>query len=362
MQNYLRFRHTKTRIILLFCVISLIASGCAPSDEKDDSSTPRYDEYSTYAFFGVDSRADGEEWKTDDSTGTQGAPSSDVILILSINEDTKNAKILSVYRDTMLDVAGDGSDLETCNTAFRNGGAYGAIDMLEKNLDLHIDGYVTANFMVVANAIDLIGGVTVDVEDEKTYKEVSEGLHLDTVVDTANTYIDEMNIIYDKDTPYIEKPGKQKLTGLQAVAYSRVRYTEGSDRKRTERQRNVVLLMAQELRNSDAETQHSVLKEMYREVDTDLAENELMELFNLIIGYDIDNMGGFPFYMTSIIDNDKGTLLVPCDLESNVSELHKYLYNSDTYVPSEVVTDYSKLITDETGMTKEDAKEGLTKF
>ena len=231
--------------------------------------------------------------------------------------------------------------------------------MLEKNLDLHIDGYVSANFMAVADAIDLLGGVTVNVEDEETYEVVSDSKGLKNVVDTTNMYINEMNNIYHTDTPMLEHPGEQVLTGMQAVAYSRVRYTQGSDRKRTLRQRNIVLLMAQKLREADTETQNNVLKEMYKKVDTDLAENELLSIFDNIIGYDLGDLSGFPVFMSGYVSEEKGEMLIPCDLSSNVNELHMFLYDNNDYKPSKTVLKYSKLIEDETGLTADDANEEL---
>ena len=343
--------------MIIIAAVMLCAGGCDNKKEETLSdSRPVYDGYSTYVFFGTDSRAAEDAWKTDDSTGTQGAPSSDVIMLLSVDRESGESKILSVYRDTMLDVAGDGSDFEKCNTAFRESGVYGAVDMLERNLDLNIDGYVTANFMTVADAIDMLGGVEVDIEDEKVTSKHSDVA--DDVVGVMNQYIKEMNAVYGTDTPLIEDAGRQTLSGMQAVAYSRVRYTEGSDIRRAERQRNVVMLMADRLRASDTATQHKVLKEMYKKVDTDLTESELMDLFDLLVDYDLDNMNGFPYATKWLNDEDKGAMYVPCDLISNVTELHADLYKNDSYRPSSTVAEYDELIKDETGFTAEDADEG----
>ena len=356
-----RYIEIKTIFAIVIAVMLLI-TGCSKDSSQEVAKGTVYNDYGTYVFFGVDSRAEGDDWINDQSTGSEGAPSSDVIMLLTVDKESKEAKIISVYRDTMLDVAGDGSDFEKCNTAYRESGPYGAIDMLEKNLDLHIDGYATANFMTVADAIDMLGGVTVDVEDENTYDIVSEKTGMKNVVDTTNGYIKEMNRIYNTDTPLLEQAGEQTLTGLQAVAYSRVRYTEGSDRKRAERQRNVVFLMAQKLKDSDTETQHKVIKEMYKEIDTDLDESELSSLFDSIIGYDLDELTGFPFFMTNIIDDIKGEMLVPCDLKANVTKLHSFMYDNDEYLPSDTVLKYDKLITEETGFEADDVNEALTEF
>ena len=227
---------------------------------------------------------------------------------------------------------------------------------------MQIEGYITANFLTVANAIDRLGGIDVDVEDQETSSDEYKERGLTDVVSTTNSYIDEMNKIYGTDTPHLEKAGVQNLTGLQAVAYSRVRYTIGSDMRRTERQRNILALMASKLKTADTNTQHDVLKQMYQEADTDLSENELMDMFDLLIGYDIDNIGGFPFYFEAIENKDKGVMFVPCDLNTNVKELHSYLYDNDSYAPSTTVSDYDELIKKETGLTAEDANEMLGSF
>lgn len=356
-------QHIKSVIAVLCCAALMLAmAGCKKEEPEAAADIPSSDNYSTYVFLGSDSRATGEDWKTDTETGTRGVPSSDVIMLLSVNKDTGEARIVSVYRDTMLDVAGDGSDFQKCNVAFQRGGAYSSIDMLEKNLDTEISGYVTANFMTVADAIDMLGGVEVDVEDEETYADKYREQGLYDVVDTANRYIDELNRIYGKDTPHIEHAGLQTLSGIQAVAYSRVRYTTGSDRRRAERQRNVVALMAEKLKTADADTQRSVLKQMYQEVDTDLSEDELVKLFDQLIGYDLDDMGGFPYKMGNVIDEEKGNMLIPCDLVTNVKELHAFLYADEDYEPSETVKKYNDLIKEETGLDAEDADEALSTF
>ena len=344
-------------ISALILILSVVMTGCG--GQESSAFNPDYDTYNTYAFFGVDSRAAGtEDWKTDDSTGTEGAPSSDVIMLMRIDPDTGAIKVVSVYRDTMLDVAGDGSDLEKCNTAYRNGGPYGAIDMLEKNLDIRISGYVSANFLAVADAIDSLGGVEVDVEDQGVM-EAYKGSGND-VVDIMNNLIDELNKVYDRDTPHIKKAGRQTLSGIQAVAYSRVRYTQGGDMQRSVRQRNVLALMMGKLQASDSQKQREVLKGIYPSIDTDLAENELMDMFGSLGGFSLDDMEGFPYYKVFYnTDKVKGNMFVPCDLVSNVTELHKRVYGEAEYAPNKTVQEYSKLIEEESGFGADDADESL---
>lgn len=338
-------------ILLLIALAALLAlSGCGNKEknknEESSGTTPAYDEYNTYVFFGVDSRAGEDDWKEDDSTGTEGAPSSDVIMLVNIDEESRDVQVCSVYRDTMMDVSGS-LDLQKCNTAYRDAGPYGAIGMLEENLDLRISGYVSANFMAVADAIDALGGVDVDIESEKLAKGY-EDKGTDSL-DIINALIDELNEIYDRDAPHIEKTGMQTLSGIQAVAYSRLRYTEGSDMQRTVRQRDIVSLMLEKLKAADTTTQHEVLQQMYPSVDTDMAESELMDLFDVLVGYDMGNMQGFPYYKSSAY-LDELWFMIPCDLETNVTELHKRVYGEPNYAPSASVKTISKAIEEKSGL------------
>ncbi len=325
--------------VLTVCIVlCLVLSSCSGSNEEFE---PDYDNYNTYAFFGVDSRAADDVWKTDeDETGSAGKPSSDVIMLIRVDDESGDIRIVSVYRDTMLEVSGSGEDFDKCNAAYREYGAYGAIDMLERNLDVRISGYITANFMSVADAIDALGGVEIDVEDEpltESHRDVG-----DNSIDAINMYIDEMNRVYDKNTPHLAGGGLQNLSGLQAVAYSRLRYTEGSDLRRAERQRTVLTKMFEKLSQADAQTQRAALKSIYQTIDTDLGETEMMDIFDKLSGFDLGDMEGFPYYKKGIYGEK--AYYVPCDLETNVTEFHKRMYGEEEYSPNETVAEYSSKI------------------
>lgn len=111
--------------------------------------------YTNVAIFGIDSR-EGEL-----ELGTR----SDCIIIASLNNKTKEVRMVSVYRDTILDIGND--ELQKCNAAYSFGGATQAINMLNKNLDLNIQDYATVDFAAVSNAIDLLGGIEIDVKEEE---------------------------------------------------------------------------------------------------------------------------------------------------------------------------------------------------
>lgn len=179
--------------------------------------------YRNIALFGIDSRSNDDYGR-----GNR----SDCIIIASINNSTKEVKLVSVYRDTYMQIEGHGLDKVT--HAYSYGEAPLAISTLNTNLDLNIKEFVAVNFDAVAEAVDALGGVVIPVEeDELKY---------------INTYIEGTSEVTGIQTENVTSAGTQTLDGVQAVAYARIRYTEGGDYKRAERMRTVVEAMFNKLK------------------------------------------------------------------------------------------------------------------
>ena len=87
----------------------------------------------------------------------------------------------------------------------------------------------------------------------------------------------------------------------------------------------------------------------------------MKDLFDTLMDFDMGDMEGFPYYAAKTNDKKKGTMYVPCDLNKNVTKLHKRIYKEKKYVPNETVEEYNELIIDETGLEAKDADEDLTK-
>lgn len=319
-----------TALILVLTVTLLSSCGSQKKTETKKAAQPqKYKGYTTFAFFGVDSRAEENKGR------------SDVIMLITINNDKKSVKVTSVYRDTLLDISGDGSDSEKCNAAYAWDGPEGAVDMLERNLDVKIDGYFASNFKAVADAVDTVGGVKIYVQDSE--------------IKYLNSYIKEYNEKFNQNIPDVTEAGMQQLNGGQAVAYSRIRYLEGGDFARTRRQQNVVSQMFQQIRRLDKDQQNKVFSNLYKTVDTDMSKSELMNMADVMIKYNLSDMGGFPYKKSGKNLGSKGDCVIPCDLEENVIMFHKKVYGDKNYQPSETVKDYSSKIVNETGLTKDDA-------
>ncbi len=281
--------------------------------------------YTNIALFGVDAR----NGKLD--TGTR----TDTIMILSVNNNTGEARLVSVYRDTYLNLGND--VYNKCNAAYAKGGPKQAISMLNMNLDLYITDFVTIGFEGLMEVVDAVGGVEIDIKE-------NEIKHLNNY--QASMYATEENP--DKiTTDYvpITEPGLQTLSGYQAVAYCRIRAV-GNDFGRTERQRKVlqaVLDKAQELPPSKL---NDIAEAVFPKVATSLDINEIFDLIAKVADYEIVGSCGFPFdsnISTGKIGS-KGSCVIPMDLTTNVELLHEYLYPEIEYTPSPEVLEYSDII------------------
>ena len=291
--------------------------------------------YTDIALFGLDNR----------SNGTYDTGNSDVIMILSINNDTKEVRMVSVYRDTYLDVSSkdEKSNFQKCNSAYARGGAERAVSMLNKNLDLNIDNYVVFDFAAIADAIDLLGGIELDIT-ENEMKIMNE------------SYITYTEDIVGKESSLIDHAGTQTVDGVQAVSYARIRYTAGGDFKRAERQRTVISKTFEKAKKANLSKITQIMDKVFPEIKTDLSSTEMMKIVRIAMGYDISQSVGFPFDRTTDTLGKKGSCVIPCDLESNVIKLHQLLYNDTEYTPSEKVQSYSEYIIDSTGFTQKSAE------
>lgn len=296
-------------------------------DESDLSVSSQVEEnlsgYRNIALFGIDSR--------DSSLGKGNR--SDCIIIASINNDTKEVKLISVYRDTYVNIEGHGLDKIT--HAYSYGEAPLAIKTLNENFDLNITEFATVNFDAVAEAINALGGVTINVQPEE--------------VKYINSYIDETSKVTGLTTEKVKASGAQTLDGVQAVAYSRIRYTEGGDYKRAERMRTVVEAMVEKFKTKSIGEMNQIIDKVLPEVYTNITASDIFSLLPSVASFKVTESIGWP-YETKGITLDKW-YGVPVTLESNVKQLHEKAFGETDYVPSDRVKEISNQIIEKTGYT-----------
>lgn len=277
------------------------------------------------ALFGVDSR-----------TGVLGKGTlSDCIIVCSINKTTKEVKLVSVYRDTYLNIGND--TYNKANNAYSSGGPEQAIKMLNTNLDLDITNYATVDFSALVSVVDAIGGVTIDLTEEEIF-------HL-------NNYQVETSKVTNGKVENISGAGEHLLNGIQAVSYCRIRYTAGDDFKRTERQRLVINLIIEKAKAMSPTTLTKIIQEAFPKCATNIELSELLSLAKDISGYKIVDTTGFPFDKKNDKLGSKGDCVIPVGLEQNVVQLHEYLFGTEEeYTPSASLTAISNKIVNDTGV------------
>lgn len=292
-----------------------------------DSQESTLTGYTTYALFGIDHR---------DKNTALGGENSDTIIIASVNNDTKDVKLVSVYRDTLLNLGND--TYSKANAAYAYGEAEQAITMLNTNLDLNISEYATVNFNALTTIIDDLGGLDMDM----SYAEI---VHM-------NNYCVETSEETGKDYTPIELPDRPDdieavqyhyhLNGVQATSYCRIRYTASLDMGRTERQRRVIQMIVSKAKSASLGKIFKIMDDVFPMVTTSMTKDEILQLLPTLIGYSVDDTTGFP---TSYkFSNVKGSIIVPTTLETNVIELHKFLYGDEAYTPSATVKANSEKI------------------
>lgn len=307
--------------ILILAALGVVAYGMFVMDKMDITTLNKdklevykdTGDYTNIALFGLDSRG-GE---------LEGAVQSDCIMIASINNKTNEIKLVSVYRDTLLKVTEE--KYGKANSAYNRGGPTEAIALLNRNLDMDIEKYISVNFNALADIVDALGGIEIDMTDEEVY--------------WTNGYCTETSQVVGRKTTELSGAGVHKLDGIQAVSYARIRYTEGMDFKRTQRQRIVLEKIAEKAQKANVVTLNNIVNKVMPQISTNLTTSNMLGLAAHAADYKLGEMSGFPFEVTTCekVKNHKGSYVTAVGLTKNVSELHEFLFGETDYQPSDTV-------------------------
>lgn len=283
--------------------------------------------YRNIALLGIDSRAD------DYGLGNR----SDCMMIASINQETNEIKLISVYRDTYVYVMENGTKrLDKITHAYSYGGAQNTLKSLNEAMDLNITEFVTVNFDAVIAAVDSLGGVYIDIDESE--------------IKYVNDYIDATSESSGVKSSHITHAGRQKLDGVQAVSYTRVRYTAGGDYKRTERMRTVVEAMLSKAKTLNVGQLNSFADTILPKIRTNISTSEIWGLIPKLASFKVTESIGWPYDTKGItLDRWYG---VPVTLQSNVERLHKEAFEQEDYESSDTVKEMSAAIVKKTGYSK----------
>ena len=283
--------------------------------------------YRNIALLGIDSRAD------DYGLGNR----SDCMMIASINQETNEIKLISVYRDTYVYVMENGTKrLDKITHAYSYGGAQNTLKSLNEAMDLNITEFVTVNFDAVIAAFDSLGGLYIYIDESE--------------IKYVNDYIDATSESSRVKSSHITHSGRQKLDGVQAVSYTRVRYTAGGDYKRTERMRTVVEAMLSKAKTLNVGQLNSFADTILPKIRTNISTSEIWGLIPKLASFKVTESIGWPYDTKGItLDRWYG---VPVTLQSNVERLHKEAFEQEDYEASDTVKEMSAAIVKKTGYSK----------
>lgn len=293
----------------------------------DESTINIMKGYKTVAIFGVDSR---------NGSVAQGN-NADVNLIINLNVENGDVEIISIYRDLYLSVT-DGNSYDKLNSAYRRGGPEAAVKVLNKSLDLNITNFFAFNWKAVADGIELLGGIDLDISKAE-YKYMNAFIH-ETCIATG---IDAKN----PAAHYVKSAGMQHLDGVQAVAYGRLRLMD-SDFQRVDRQKEVIMLCLQKAKTLDIPTLRMILEAVLPQIAYEFDMNEMVSLLRIIRNVTIVESTSCP-ETSNVVTMDMGSsgaCVVPINLEKAVVKLHKILFNEEDYTVSTAVKRYSARISE----------------
>ena len=292
--------------------------------------------YINILLLGVDTR---------DMNHVEGA-GADAIMILSIKEDTGEVKLMSVYRDTYVKM-GDDDYYDKITNANRIGGPQLMIQSLNQAMDLNISKFVVVNFKVVADLVDAVGGITLNIEDYE--------------IEQLNKYtIQTANNIGKEDYKLVEAAGEQTLEGVQAVSYGRIRKGVGDDYKRTERMRIVLSAVFEKLKVMKVSELNKMLDVMLPQVQTNLSMNDMLGLAGRLMDFNISSGAGWPYHVRGGSINGI-SYVFPNDLLTNTVELHEKMFGQEDYQATETVINMSNTIISNINASAKNVKDIKTK-
>lgn len=280
------------------------------------------EDYLNVALFGVNMKAEGDEHVD-----------SDAVYVVSVNLSTKELQLVSVYGNTVL--VSDSGKTVRMKDAYASGGPQEAIALLNENLDLDIQDYVSVNFKAMADVIDILDGVEIDVTKEE--------------LPHVNGYARDIAKLLGKEQEPLEKEGLQTLNGIQAVGYCRIRITEGGDVRRAGRQQMVIDQMKQKLEKAGFSQMDEIMDKVFPEVETNFELSEAVGYGKDLPSYSFVGMYAFPMSIKEQSrdggkDGDYAEIVECSDYEKDVITLHQQLFKGIDYVPTDRVKKSAEIL------------------
>lgn len=298
--------------------ITFLEADIATNSDIDSNAAVFSGKYTTFMLYGVDSRSNDTLVKD---------TNADTEIVVSLNNETGEISMVSIMRDTALQTSS--GRYKKVTDSYCAYGVKESIEMMNRNLDLTITKYVTVNWKAVIDAINILGGIDVDIK-------AAEVSQINYFGEEANRYAG-----YSNYQNVSSGAGVKHLDGAQAVGFARIRNVnrdgDSDDFARTNRQRIVIEAMLKAAKSADLSTINKLIDEVMPGIATNITFEEAIGLASNMSSYKIANQGRFPFdYKSGQYD-----MLFPNTLSKGVSKLHEILYGEKNYQPSGTVNNIS---------------------
>lgn len=254
------------------------------------------------ALFAVDRRKDGDK------------ANSDVIMVISVDTQSGKIKMSSIMRDTYVNI--EGHRMDKINAAYALGGPQLAIKTINQNFDLDIRDYMNVDFYSAAKIVDALKGVEVNIKKaELSY---------------LNNYLDELAIYEKIPAVHVSNAGLQKLSGRQAVAYTRIRGVGNGDYERTERQRSVLVALFNKMKASGPEMFPVFASQVLPNLETSMANFTLMTFAGSILNAKnkVVDQARFPLDGQSVGKKINSIWYLTTDLKTTTASIHNFIYKN----------------------------------
>ena len=276
-------------------------------NELSESVTKNeYDNIINFILFGSDSK--------DMDATYEGT--SDCQIIISINQNKKTLKLISIPRDTAADI--EGLQRYKINHAFARGKEELALKTINQTFDLNLNEYVTINISGMYNIINELGGVDVTItKDEMKW---------------INEYVDMFYGFSGKQTKKVTNYGKVTLTGEQAAAHVKERMAgTGGDFDRTRRQRDILMSLFNKVSKQGTSEMSKTIDLILEQVTTNVDVGKYMNLLPELLAHKEEYLNNTISVMVPATEYSKptmvnGSYLLETDLEKAKADFRKYMY------------------------------------
>lgn len=283
------------------------------------------EDYQNIALLGIDARDmnDYENCRTD------------AMIILSIDKKNNEIRQISVYRDTYVHV-NDQYGYDKITNIHAYAGTEATLHALNENMDLNIEDVVIVNWKAVADGIDALGGIEVEIQESE--------------INEMNKYIKNTARTIGGSDEQITSAGMQTLNGVQAVTYSRIRKDAATgDYRRNERMK-IVVAAAVEKAKANPLKMKAAADVALPQVKSNMSTTKLMSVLMTFMKDDMTDSTGWPFSNSGWTAPNGAWCGVPTTLSTNVAELHEEYFDQGSYTPTQTVQDISTAISVRTGL------------